>query len=225
MEEFFDVLKQCPLFQSIEMEDMHAVLTCLDGKKVELAKGAPLFLEGDPAQYVGVVLAGSVQAVRDDFYGNRTLMTIVKPGGIFAEAFSCAGVETMPVSVFAVQPSTVLLLDCKRLLSPCASNCQFHCRMIQNLLQSIASKNLALTQKIRYMSRKTTQDKLMTYLLDQAKEHNSDEFVIHFDRQGLADYLGVERSAMSTEIGKLKKAGKIESEGSWFRVKAAEENE
>lgn len=169
-----------------------------------------------------VVLSGGVQIVRDDYYGNRSVLTVAAPGGLFAEAFVCAGLETLPVSAFAVQNSTVLLLDCRRVMTGCGHDCLFHSRLVYNLLQGIAQKNLALTEKIRFMSRKTTREKLMEFLLDQAKRHGSAEFTIPYDRQALADYLGVERSAMSAEIGKLRKDGLIETGGAWFRVAASD---
>ena len=101
----------------------------------------------------------------------------------------------------------------------CSGSCRFHNQLLKNLLQGMAQKNLALTRKIRYMSQKTTKDKLMAYLLDQAKQQDSREFVIPHNRQSLADYLGVERSAMSAEISKLKKSGQIDTHGSWFCLK------
>ena len=167
---------------------------------------------------------------------------MVSPGGLFAEAFACAGLDTLPVSAIALQASTVLFLDCQRILNGCPHACSFHGRLVHNLLQGIAQKNLTLTRvygaepvtmedlevwidvfcnKIKpfiCMSQKTTREKLMAFLLDQAKQQGSPEFVIPYDRQALADYLGVERSAMSVEIGKLKRAGRIDSKGSWFRV-------
>ena len=209
MEQYFEILSRCPLFTGIDRDDMAGLLACLGGRVVSLAKGAPLFLEGDPAQNIGVVLDGSVQIVRDDFYGNRSVLAAVPPGGLFAEAFACAGLETLPVSVIARQDGAVLLLDCRRILQGCSSACSFHSRLIFNLLQGIAEKNLMLTRKIRYMSRKTTREKLMEFLLDQAKQQGSGEFVIPYDRQALADYLGVDRSAMSAEIGNLRRAGLI----------------
>lgn len=218
MEEYFEILSQCPLFAGITQPEIREMLSCLDGKITGIAKGNPVFLEGEPARFVGVVLSGTVQVVRDDYYGNRSVLTVVSPGGLFAEAFACAGLETLPVSAIALQPSTVLLLDCKQVLTGCSHACPFHNRLIHNLLQGIAQKNLTLTRKIRCMSRKTTREKLMEFLLDQAKQHGSPEFVIPYDRQALADYLGVERSAMSAEISKLKKDGLIESSGSRFRV-------
>ena len=218
MEEYFDSLSQCPLFAGISRQELGQMLSCLGGKITGIAKGNPVFLEGDPAEFVGVVLSGKVQIVRDDYYGNRSVLTVVSPGGLFAEAFACAGVEALPVSAMALQTSTVLLLDCKRVLTGCSNACPFHSRLVRNLLKGIAQKNLMLTSKIRCMSQKTTREKLMEFLLEQAKQHGSAEFVIPYDRQALADYLGVERSAMSAEISKLKKAGRIDCSGSRFRV-------
>ena len=218
MEEYFDILSQCPLFFGISRQEIGLMLNCLGGKTTCIAKGKPVFLEGNPARFVGVVLSGAVQIVRDDYYGNRSVLTVVSPGGLFGEAFACAGVEALPVSAMALQASTVLLLDCKRVLTGCSNACPFHSRLVRNLLQGIARKNLMLTSKIRCMSQKTTREKLMEFLLEQAKQHGSAEFVIPYDRQALADYLGVERSAMSAEISKLKKAGRIDCSGSRFRV-------
>lgn len=218
MEAYFDILSQCPLFAGICRQEMERMLGCMGGKITDIAKGNPVFLEGDPAEFVGVVLSGKVQILRSDYYGNRSVLAVVSPGDLFGEAFACAGVETLPVSAIALQTCTVLLLDCKRVLTGCANACPYHSRLVQNLLQGIAQKNLMLTRKIRCMSQKTTREKLMEFLLEQAKQQESAEFVIPYDRQALADYLGVERSAMSAEIGKLRKAGLIESDGSWFRV-------
>lgn len=218
MEEYFDILSQCPLFVGISQEELKSMLGCLDGRIIQTPKGSPVFLEGEPATFVGVVLSGKVQILRTDFYGNRSVLTVVSPGGLFGEAFACAGVETLPVSALALENAGVLLLDCKRVLTSCPNACPFHKKLVQNLLQGIAQKNLILTQKIRCMSQKTTQEKLMEFLLEQAKQHGRAEFVIPYDRQALADYLGVERSAMSAEISKLKKAGRIDCNGSRFRV-------
>jgi CRP-like cAMP-binding protein len=219
MEHFFENLLYCPLFNGIEQSDLHAMIKCLNGKTVHIPKGSPVFIEGSPAQFVGVVLSGTVQVVREDYYGNRSVLTILPPGELFAEVFSFAGLETMPVSVIAIKDSHVLLLDCKRVLTSCSNSCHFHNLLLKNLLQEMAQKNMALSQKIRYMSQKTTKEKLMAYLLDQAKQHGCSEFTIPFDRQALADYLGVERSAMSAEISKLKNSGQIDTKGAWFSLK------
>lgn len=219
MKKYFPILSQCSLFAGISSADLGTMIGCLGGKVTAVFKGDPVFLEGDPAQLVGVVLSGAVQVNQDDYYGNRSVLSILQPGESFGEVFSCAGLDTMPVSVIALKDSEVLLLDCRRVLTVCSHSCHFHTLLIQNLLKGIAQKNLAFTQKIRYMSKKTTKEKLMSYLLDQAKRQGKAEFVIPYDRQTLADYLGVERSAMSAEISKLKRTGRIDTRGSWFCLK------
>lgn len=219
MEKYFFILSQCPLFDGIEQKDLKAMLECLGAKFVSVSKGNPVFLEGEPAQLVGIVLSGGMQVAQDDYYGNRSVLSMLQPGDSFGEAFSCAGLDSMPVSVFAAKNSDVLLLNCRRILTLCSHTCHFHSLLIQNILQGLAQKNIAFTQKVRYMSQKTTKEKLMAYLLDQAKQQGRAEFVIPFDRQALADYLGVERSAMSAELGKLKKAGLLDTKGSWFCLK------
>ena len=218
MDQFEPILSRCPLFEGIRREELAGMLSCLGGRVVTVAKGSPVFLEGDPARFLGIVLSGAVQIVREDYYGNRSVLTVVSPGGLFAEAFACAGLDTLPVSAFAVQASTVLLLDCRKVLTGCSNACPFHNRLARNLLQGIAQKNLILTRKIRFMSQKTTKEKLMAYLLDQAKQNGSPEFVIPYDRQALADFLGVERSAMSAELGKLRDMGYIEVDRRNFRL-------
>jgi CRP-like cAMP-binding protein len=218
MEQYSESLSNCTLFAGVAPSDLRDMVSCLGGRVVEAAKGEPVFLEGDPTQFMGVVLSGAVQVVRDDYYGNRSVLTVIQPGGVFAEAFACAGLPTMPVSVIALQPSTVLLLDPMRILTVCPNACRFHHQVVQNYLREMAQKNLLLTQKIRYMSKKTTKEKVMAFLLDQAKAHGCSEFTIPYDRQALADYLGVERSAMSAEISKLKKAGVLDTNGAWFSL-------
>ena len=223
MEKYFAILSRCPLFAGVVPEEMGLMLNCLGAREREIPKGEPVFLEGDPAGFIGVALEGAVQVVRDDYYGTRSVLAVIQPGEIFGEAFSCAGVETMPVSAFALKGSKILWLDCKRMLTVCSNACQFHNRMVANLLQAVARKNLALSRKIQFMSQRTTKEKIMAYLLDQAKAQGSSEFTIPHDRQALADFLGVERSAMSAEIGKLKKAGILECKGPWFRLRDTEE--
>ena len=219
MKKYSEILSKCSFFQGIKPENFETLIHCLNGNTMTVKKGSPLFLEGDPAHFTGVILSGAVQVIREDYYGNRSVLTILQPGDLFAEAFSCAGLTVMLVSAFSYIDSEVLFFDCTRILTPCEKACPFHTVLLNNLLKDMAQKNLALSQKIRYMSQKTTKEKLMTYLLDQAKQQGNREFVIPHDRQSLADYLGVERSAMSAEISKLKKSGQIDTRGSWFCLK------
>ena len=219
MEPNFEILLRTPLFASIRREELSSILGCLSAKMIAADKGTSVFLEGDPAVHVGIVLSGAVQIVQDDYYGNRSVLAVAEPGDLFAEVFACAGLDTMPVSVITVKDSEIMLLDCKKVLTVCSHACPFHTQLVNNLLRVVAQKNLALNRKIQVMSHRTTKEKIMAYLLEQAKRHNSAQFTIPFDRQTLADYLGVERSAMSTEIGKLKASGFFDCKGSWFHIK------
>lgn len=218
MKKYFEMLSATPLFSGIAPEELSSMLNCLSAKVTAVSKGEPVFLEGDPAGFVGLVLEGSIQVVRDDFYGSRSVLTHAGPGDIFAEAYACAGVDAMPVSGYAITDSKVLRLDCRKMLTVCTNACAFHNRLVKNLLCLTAGQNLNLTAKIQFMSQKTTRQKLMAYLSQQAKDHGSPRFTIPFDRQALADYLGVERSAMSAEISKLRKDGTLECKGSEFHL-------
>ena len=194
------------------------MLSCLGARTRSLTKNQIIFQEGDPARDVGIVLSGAVQIVKEDYYGKRSIVARIGPGELFGESFACAGVRALPVSVVASEDSLVAIIDCHRITVSCSNACAFHSRMIFNLLRVVASKNLLFNQKIEITSKRTTREKLMTYLLSQAKLHGSDSFTIPYDRQALADYLGVERSAMSTELGKLRREGVLECDKSWFKL-------
>lgn len=218
MEQYLELILKSPLFSGIEQAELQRMLGCLGARKQKIIRGEAVFLEGDPAGLIGMVLEGGVQVVRDDVLGNRSLLSCAEPGELFAETFSCAGAAVMPVSAYAVKDSVLLLMDCRKMLTVCANTCGFHNRLIKNLLQVVAENNLMLTKKIRIMSKKTTREKLMAYLMEQAKQQKSAAFTIPLDRQALADYLGVERSAMSSELSKLRRDGVLETKGSYFRL-------
>ena len=218
MKEFFPILETCPLFDGIDLKDLSSMLTCLGARVSNYQKNQVIFREGETAKYVGIVLSGAVQIVREDFYGNRSIVARIESSELFGESFACAGVSVLPVSVAAAEDSRVMLIDCRRLTVSCTSACSFHSKMIFNLLQVVATKNLIFNQKIEITSHRTTREKLMAYLLMQAKQNKSSSFTIPYDRQALADYLCVDRSAMAVEIGKLRKDGIIACEKSRFEL-------
>ena len=218
MEELFPIIKSCPLFDGIAEADMGAMLACLGAKKLSAPKGQVLFAEGDPATYVGIVLTGSVHLVREDYYGNRSIMAHIPPGEVFGETYACAGAAALPISIVADEDSDCLLIDCRRITVSCTNACSFHSRMIYNLLRLVANKNLVFDQKIEITSKRTTRDKLMAYLMIQAKLCGKGEFTIPYDRQALADYLEVDRSGLSSEISKLRQEGVLECRKNTFRL-------
>ncbi len=218
MEQHYPILKHSPLFANIEQTNLSAMLGCLGAMERNYRKGETIFAEGDPATYMGILCQGGVQVERTDYDGNRTIVSEVAPGELFAESFACAGVSHLPVSVTATKDSKTLLLDSRRITQSCCNACAFHQQMIYNLLKITAQKSLRLHQRAEIVSHRTTREKLMAYLKLQAQQHNSRSFTIPFDRQQLADYLEVDRSGLSAEISKLRKEGILKSEKSRFEL-------
>ena len=218
MKKYLEILKKCPLFDGIEDEDLLRMLNCLDARVEFFDKKYTVMAEGAPARYLGIVLSGEVQISQTDYYGNRNLLGTITVSDVFGEAFACAEARSVPVTVIASEPSEIMLIDCSHVLHTCHNNCGFHQKLIFNLMKDLAKKTIVFHQKIEITSKRTTRDKLMTYLAMRAKEEGSDYFEIPFDRQELADYLEVDRSGLSAEISKLRSEGVLESEKRWFRL-------
>ena len=218
MKDFFDILRECPLFDRIGDESLKEMLGCLNAKERSYKKGDAVFAEGDKAKYLGIVLEGSVQLVRVDYYGNRSILANIEPPQLFGEAFACAGLKPLPVDAVAAADTRIRLLDAQRIARPCGNACPCHGQTILNLLHIVAMKNLVLHQKIEITSKRSTREKLMTYLLLQAKKAKSHTFTVPYDRQELADYLEVDRSGLSAQISKLRNEKVLECRRSTFTL-------
>jgi len=223
VKKYLSVLSRCPLFSGIEPENILAMLSCMDAQIIKTPKNHPVFREGTPAKYVGLVLSGRVQVVRHTICGSRHIIAATDPAQIFGAAFACAAVETLPVSAIASQDSEILLIDCKRILTVCSNTCAFHTRLISNLLRIVAERNIHVGQKLDIISMRTTREKLLAFLSWQAQQAGSNRFTIAYNRQQLADYLGLGRCAMTTELTKLKKDGLIDFSGNEFTLLIAQE--
>lgn len=212
----FPVLEKNPLFRGLDAAARDEALACLEAKTKNFHKNEWIFAEGDPVRYTGVVLTGSVMILKEDYCGNRYIQTVLQPPELFGEVFSCADLPFFPVSALAAEPTAVLLLNCKKLFCDCGAPSTVQGRLVNNMVRLIAAKNLALNTKTDILLKRTTADKLMTYLSAVAKQQGTRDFRIPYDRQQLADFLGVERSALSAEISKLRKAGRLISEKNHF---------
>lgn len=218
MKKYFEVFRKCRLFDGIAEDELLPMLGCLKGTVHSYEKNRTIIEEGIAATGIGIVLSGAVQIVRVDYYGNRSILTEVGPSQLFGESFACAEVKALPVNVVAAENCEVMLIDARRILHLCSNACEFHNRMIFNLMKVVATKNLIFHQKLEIISQRTTREKLMTYLLQQAKLAHSNHFTVPFDRQELADFLEVDRSGLSAEIGKLRKEGILECRKSEFTL-------
>lgn len=218
MEQYFDVIKRCPLFAQIADGELRALLHCLSAAAQSFDKGAFVFLAGDAVRHVGIVLAGAVHIVQEDVWGNRTILLHREPSGLFAEAFSCAQVKHVPVSAVAAEKSVILMIDYRRIVNTCSPACVYHARLLTNMLGILARNNIALTHKVEHISRRTTRDKLLSYLSAQALEQGGPAFAIPFNRQELAEYLAVDRSAMSAELGRMRDDGLLRFDKNRFEL-------
>lgn len=219
MKNYLPIIRSSPLFFGISEEELAAMLACLGTREESFPKDAFLLRVGDTAESIGLVLEGSVLVIQEDIWGNRNILSKAGAGETFAAAYACAPAAALPVSVTAETPVTVMLLNVKHVLNVCPSACAYHSRIIRNLLGVLAEKNLRFGEKLTHMGQRTTRAKLMSYLSAEAQRRGKYEFDIPFSRQQLADYLAVERSGLSLELGKMRRAGLLDFHKSHFVLK------
>lgn len=193
------------------------MLNCLKARIARFKKGGYILTAGEETRSIGIMLTGQAAVYKDDILGNRSVLTVLHPADMFAESFLCAGITTSPVTVEAGADSDVLLIPFEKILRTCPSSCGYHNSLIENMLGIIARKNLALSDKIDHVSKRTTKQKLASYILAQA-EKSGEEFSIALDRQGLADYLCVNRSALSRELSKIAEEGILSFRKEKFKI-------
>ena len=220
MKEFLPVLRSSVLLSGISEEELISMLACLDVKTKSYPKDAFLFCAGDTAESIGLVLSGTVLIIQEDVWGNRNIISKAAPGQTFAAAYACAPGSVMDVSVSAETPVTVMFLNVNRVMHTCPSACARHSRIILNLLGELAEKNLRFAEKLTHIGQRTTRAKLMSYFSAEAQRLGRCEFDIPFSRQQLADYLAVERSGLSLELGKMQREGLLEFHKNHFILKA-----
>lgn len=207
MKKFVEVLKKSKLFNNISESDIESMINCLLIKERKYNKGDFILRAGDRLTAVNMVAEGAVHILKEDYWGNQSILTEIGVGELFGETYACLKNIPLQVNVVAVKDSIVLEIDINRVLTVCTDKCKFYSRLIENLLSVVAGKNLMLTNKMECMVQRTTRNKIMSYLSLQSEKNNSSQFNIPFNRQQLADYLAVDRSAMSKELCRLRDEG------------------
>lgn len=220
MENFLPVICSSPLFRGIPEEEVAAMLSCLEAKTKSYPKDTFLMRVGDITDCLYIVLTGSILIIQEDIWGNRNIVSKSDAGQTFAAAYACAPNARLNVNVIAETPVTVMLMNVKRILNICPSACARHNGIIKNLLCDLAEKNLRFNEKLTYMGQRTTRAKLMSYFSSVAQRLGKYEFDIEFSRQQLADYLAVERSGLSVELGKMRNDGLLDFNRNHFVLKA-----
>jgi len=203
------ILQSSPLFAGIQGDEIARLLQCLEGRTGDYGRDATIIEEGACTDELGIVLKGRVHIIGHDFWGNRSLVADVGVAESFAEALACTALAS-DVSVTTAERSTILFLNIHKIVTGCHTNCIFHHTLIENMVRLLSLRNLGLMQKIDHLTKRSTRDKLLSYLNSESKRQQNRTFTIPFDRQQLADYLSVERSAMSTELSRMQADGLVE---------------
>lgn len=206
------------LFRGMDPSDIDEMLGCLLAKECTYKKGEILFPEGSPTEQIGVVLIGRVIIELGDVWGNNSVLSSIGPGGIFAETYACIPGEPLMVNVTAAEDTEALLLNIRRVLEPCSKVCPYHVRLVRNLLALCAGKNLQLSRRVLHTGPKSIRKRLLSFFSECIKRTGSYSFDIPYNRQQLADYLSVERSALSNELSIMQRDGLIRYEKNHFDV-------
>ncbi|MDO5037513.1 MAG: Crp/Fnr family transcriptional regulator [Tissierellia bacterium] len=212
-------LARTPLFHGTREEELKHMLTCLGAREKTFKKGEVIFRAGSQVHEIGLVEAGSVNIVVNFYWGNSQIFGHIEEGAIFGENYAAIPGQELLSDVVAAEDCQVLFLDMGRILKTCEAGCHFHHRLIFNLLHIAAKKNLKLSSRMTHTAPRSIRARLLSYLSEQAMVHGSTRFAIPFNRQELADYLGVDRSALSNELSKMQKEGLIRFKKNQFSLK------
>ena len=218
MKKYIDVLRRTKLFSGVGENEIEAMISCLDARIGDYKKGEYVIRQGQHISDIAVLVKGSLHIQTDDYWGNRSILGDISVGEMFGEAYLSPQSNVSLNDVAALEDSTVIFFDVKKIITTCSSACVFHSIVVQNMFFAVCDKNRKLVQKLGHISLRSTREKLISYLSEQSKHHASAEFTIPFNRQQLADFLSVDRSAMSNELCKMRDEGMIEFEKSKFRL-------
>lgn len=208
MKEYISILNSVKLFKNIKENDIIPMLSCLGTKINDYKKGQFIFSVGDKVDHIGILLKGNVHVIKENFEGERTIIAALTTGDYFAEALCCAGIKESPVSVEVISDTKIILLPFNRILNTCSSSCLFHTKLIENMLYVIAQKNILMQNRMDILSQRTLRLKVLNYLQSLAAKQGQN-IVIPFNREEFANFLCVDRSALSHELSRMQNDGLI----------------
>ncbi len=219
MKKYLPILNQSKLFKQLSDEDILHALNCLDVKIKAFPRNSNILMPNTVQEDLCLLLEGEVLLIRDDFWGNQHLIGEIKKQEIFAESYALNQQVALPLRALAANKSLVMFINIKKLQTTCGHHCAYHQQLITNLMTILAKKNLMMNEKIRCLSQRSIKEKILTYLENEAKHQNRSAFDIPFNRQQLADFLAIDRSALSRELSNLKKQGLIDYHTNHFIIK------
>lgn len=218
MEQFYPVIAQCPLFDMVNRDEYQNLMTCINANIRKYNSDDYVILAGSQIAFVGIVLSGAVEIIKENPAGARLIMDVLGPGHIFGEGIVCTKARIAPVSVRVKAASQILVIPFERIIKTCGKSCDFHFQLIQNMMMLLGEKNFRMNVKIELLMLKGMREKLATYLLEQASQNNNRSFDIFLNRNELAEYLNVSRTSMSRELSRMKDEGLLDYYQNSFRI-------
>lgn len=211
-------IEGCALFDGVSAEQLEGLLDCLQARPSSFSKGETILEEESVLSAMGLLLEGEVHIVKEDYLGNRNIIAIIKPSDLFGESYACSDGEKLNVNVICAKDCQVLFLNTQSILERCQNFCESHRLLVSNLMHIMAAKNILLSKKLDHLTKRTTREKVLSFLSEKSMEKRSLTFEIPFNRQQMADFLCVDRSALSRELMKLKEEGYLDYDKNQFRL-------
>ena len=209
---------QSPLFDGIGPQERKAMLGCIGYHVGRYKKGEIVAFEAENIKHIGIIIAGSVDMIKEDLWGNKTMLVRMRQNELFGETFACGSDNQSVVTFLVSEDAQILFLPFDRVMHSCTMACRFHHQLIENMVHIIADKNRNLMRKVEVVSKHTIREKLLAYLSIQAQTQNARYFEIPLGRVELAEYLCVDRSALTREMVKMKADGLIDYDKNSFRI-------
>lgn len=216
--EFVDKMKNSKIFDGISENDLKALNYCFKTKILKFDKSSTLVNEGEPLENIFLVLSGHIRSILTDYYGNTSIIADHFSGDAVGIEEAFGSVEVANYTLIAIEDTEILQMNKYRVVKPCENQCPRHQTLQNNLVKIISKRNLDLLEKFNHITKHSTREKVLAYLMSVSKKNGSSYFDIPFNRQELADYLSVERSALSFELSKMKKDGIIDFTKNHFRL-------
>lgn len=216
MQEFFHNIKNNPLFSNVSQEDFSAMMNCLGGYTKKYNKKEAIHIFGDKIDTIGIIITGSVGIFQQDIFGNETILAKAYSGETFGEVFACADVLDIPVSVVSQDNSEILFLNYRKILTTCNKACVFHSAITENLVKIIATKCIFLNRKLEILSKRTMREKILAYLFFEGM--GAKKIKSRFNREEMASFICVDRSALSYELSKMQRDGIIAYRKNEFEI-------
>lgn len=211
-------LSSFSLFKGIADNDFAPLLKCLGAHCAFYKKGEYVHITGSEFNCIGLVCTGCIHMVKEDIWGKKSILSIIEADGMFGETYICSRNFAANVSFYAADNSEIIFLPFSRVINSCTMACEFHHRLIENMVELIAQKNIAFIEKLEITSKKTIREKILTYLSQQIQKCGRQYFTAPMGRAEMADYLSVDRSALSRELSNMKAEGLIDYDKSTFRL-------